>query len=148
MSRGPHKEPQKYARRRVLTTADESLIDRMPAFAALAQKHGYSPSEFLIIRRMEMFEEEQVYKEQMESGENEALYQTTQRSRTPYMASGDHNVAKKLEQVQREGIAIDLQLMAYEKPKLRSMEVSMTVEEKTVADYLREANERRREIDS
>ena len=127
----------------MLTTSDENLIDRMPAFAALAQKHGYSPSEFLIIRRMEMFEEEQVYKDQMASGENEALYQTTQRSRTPYVASGDHNVAKKLEQVQREGVAIDLQLMAYEKPKLRSMEVNMSVEQKTHADYLREANERR-----
>ena len=143
MSQGPHNAPQKYARRRALTTADENLIDRMPAFAALAQKHGYSPSEFLIIRRMEMFEAEQIYKEQIASGENEALYQTTQRGRETYVATSDHNVAKKLEEVQREGVAIDIQLMAYEKPKLRSMDVNMSVEQKTVVDYLVEANERR-----
>lgn len=139
---------QKWAARPKLTTQDETIIDRMPAFAALAQKHGYSPSEFLIVRRMEMLEVEAELEEQVNGSYKFALDATQEKPNAPYMEGGRHKLRKQLEQVRHESMMLDIQLLPYEKPKLRSMEVNMSVESKSLADYLKEANERRTERNS
>ncbi len=108
-----------------------------PAFADLAERHGYSPAEFIIRRRMEI----QALIEDMRadiaddwSAASAETYGGGKGKRKGHL--------KSLEDLELAAIEIDMKMLEYEIPKKRSTDVNLDVGE-SLADLLRERNERR-----